>query len=59
VPRARISELREKGMIVELTVSEGKESHLGFFVQTAPSAYREDIGFDVFGEGLKSEDFIC
>ncbi len=59
VPRARISELREKGMIVELTVSEGKESHSGVFVQTAPSAYREDIGFDVFGEGLKSEDFIC
>lgn len=59
VPRARISELREKGMIVELTVSEGKESHSGVFVQTAPSAYREDIGFDVFGEGLKSEDFIA
>ena len=59
VPRARISELREKGMIVELTVSEGKESHSGVLVQTAPSAYREDIGFDVFGEGLKSEDFIC
>jgi CRISPR-associated endonuclease/helicase Cas3 len=59
VPRARISELREKGMIVELTVPECKESPSGVFVQTAPSAYREDIGFDVFGEGLKSEDFIC
>ena len=59
VPRARILELREKGMIVELIVSEGKESHSGVFVQTVPSAYREDIGFDVFGEGLKSEDFIC
>jgi CRISPR-associated endonuclease/helicase Cas3 len=59
VPRARISELREKGMIDELIVPEGKESHSGVFVQTASSAYREDIGFDVFGEGLKSEDFIC
>ena len=59
VPRARISELREKGMIVELTVPGGKENPSGVFVQTAPSAYREDIGFDVFGEGLKREDFIC
>lgn len=58
VPRARIPELLEKGMIVELTIPKEKEAHFGIYVQTAPSAYREDIGFDVFGEGLKSEDFI-
>ena len=58
VPRVRIPELLEKGMIVELTIPKEKEAHFGIYVQTAPSAYREDIGFDVFGEGLKSEDLI-
>jgi hypothetical protein len=58
VLRKQIPELLEKGMIVELTIPKEKEAHFGIYVQTAPSAYREDIGFDVFGEGLKSEDFI-
>lgn len=58
VPRARIPELLEKGMIVELTIPKEKEVRSGIYVQTAPSAYREDIGLDVFGEGLKNEDFI-
>jgi hypothetical protein len=45
-------------MIVELAISSGKATSSGVFVQTAPSAYREDVGFDLFGEGLKIEDFI-
>ena len=53
-----IPELLEKGMIVELTIPKEKEARSGIYVQTAPSAYREDIGLDVFGEGLKNEDFI-
>jgi CRISPR-associated endonuclease/helicase Cas3 len=58
VPRSRLPELLEKGMIVELAVSDEKATSSGVFVQTAPSAYREDVGFDLFGEGLKIEDFI-
>ena len=58
VPRGRLGELIEKGMIEEMQVLPLHKEHSGLFVQTAPSAYREDIGFDLFGEGIKSEDFI-
>lgn len=58
VPRSRLSELLEKGMIVELPISGEKAMPSGIYVQTGPSAYREDVGFDLLGEGLKIEDFI-
>ncbi len=58
VPRGRLGELIEKGMIEEMQVLPLHKEHSGLFVQTAPSAYREDIGFDLFGEGIKPEDFI-
>lgn len=56
LPRSKLPELFEKGMIVELVIS--GEAHSGVYIQTDTSAYREDIGFDLFGEGLKSDDFI-
>lgn len=58
VPRGSLGALLEKGMIEEMRVPPQHEEHSGLYVQTAPSAYREDIGFDLFGEGLKPEDFI-
>ena len=58
VPRGCLGDLLEKGMIEEMRVPPRHEEHSGLYVQTAPSAYREDIGFDLFGEGLKAEDFI-
>ena len=59
VPRGSLGNLLEKGMIEEMRVPPRHEEHSGLYVQTAPSAYREDIGFDLFGEGLKPEDFIA
>ncbi len=59
VPRGSVGDLLEKGMIEEMRVPPRHEEHSGLYVQTAPSAYREDIGFDLFGEGLKPEDFIA
>ena len=58
VPRGSLGDLLEKGMIEEMRVPPRHEEHSGLYVQTVPSAYREDIGFDLFGEGLKPEDFI-
>ena len=59
VPRGRIGDLLEKGMIEEIGVPPRHEGHSGLYVQTAPSAYRDDIGFDLFGNGLQVEDFIA
>lgn len=59
VPRGSLGALLEKGMIEEMRVPPQHEEHSGLYVQTAPSVYREDIGFDLFGEGLKPEDFIA
>ena len=59
VPRGSLGDLLEKGMIEEMRVPPRHEEHSGLYVQTAPSAYREDIGFDLFGKGLKPEDFIA
>lgn len=58
VPRSYISGLLEKGMIEDLRVPPHREEASGIYVQTMPSAYREDVGFDLFGEGLQLEDFI-
>lgn len=59
VPRGSLGALLEKGMIEEMRVPSQHEEHSGLYVQTAPSVYREDIGFDLFGEGIKPEDFIA
>jgi len=59
VPRGSLGDLLEKGMIEEMRVPPRNEEHSGLYVQTAPSAYREDIGFDLFGKGLKPDDFIA
>lgn len=59
VPRSSVAGLLEKGMIEELCFSPKKEEPSGIYVQTMPSAYRDDIGFDLFGEGLQIEDFIA
>ena len=58
VPRSYIPGLLEKGMIEELRVPPKREEASGIYVQTMPSAYREDVGLDLFGEGLQVEDFI-
>ena len=58
VPRSYLPGLLEKGMIEELRVPQHREEASGIYVQTMPSAYREDVGFDLFGEGLQFEDFI-
>ena len=59
VPRSCIPGLLEKGMIEELRVPPHPEEASGIYVQTMPSAYREDVGFDLFGEGPQVEDFIA
>lgn len=59
VPRSYIPGLLEKGMIEELRVPPYPEEASGIYVQTMPSAYREDIGLDLFGEGLQVEDLIA
>ena len=59
VPRGSLGALLEKGMIEEMRVPPRHEEYSGLYVQTAPSAYREDIGFDLFGKGLKPEEFIA
>lgn len=58
VPRGSLRGLLEKGLIEELCVPPCSETPSGIFVQTAPNVYRNDIGFDLFGDGLKTEDFI-
>ena len=58
VPRGYLGDLLEKGMIEEMLVPPKHEEHSGLYVQTMPSAYRDDIGLDLFGEGLRIEDFI-
>ena len=59
VPRGCLGALLEKGMIEEMRVPPRHEEHSGLYVQTMPSAYRDDIGLDLFGEGLRVEDFIA
>ena len=58
VPRSCIGGLIEKGMVEELSVPPRKDESSGIYAQTMPSAYRDDIGFDLFGDGLQNEDFI-
>ena len=59
VPRGYLGGLLEKGMIEEIRVPPKREEHSGLYVQTMPSAYRDDIGLDLFGEGPRTEDFIA
>ena len=59
VPRGCLGDLLEKGMIEEMRLPPRHEEHSGLYVQTMPSAYRDDIGLDLFGEGLRVEDFIA
>ena len=58
VPRSCINGLIEKGMVEELSLPPRKDQPSGIYVQTMPSAYRDDIGFDLFGDGLRNVDFI-
>ncbi len=58
VPRSRIPDLLEKGMIEELRISSRHDEASDIYVQTMPSAYRDDVGFDLFGEGLQLDDYI-
>lgn len=58
VPRSCINGLIEKGMVEELSLPPRKDEPSGIYVQTMPSAYRDDIGFDLFGDGLRNVDFI-
>ena len=59
VPRGCLGDLLEKGMVEEMRLPPRHEEHSGLYVQTMPSAYRDDIGLDLFGEGLRVEDFIA
>ena len=56
VPRGMISKLLENGTVEELYLPPNRDLPSGIYVQTAPSAYREDIGLDIFGDGLSTED---
>ena len=58
VPRSCVYGLLEKGIIEELCVSPKREETSGIYVQAIPSAYRDDVGLDIFGDGLQTEDFI-
>jgi hypothetical protein len=58
VPRGRVKKLLENGIIEEIGVPPCRDEHSGIFVQTTSSAYRDDVGFDMFGEGLQIEDFL-
>lgn len=58
VPRGSLPGLLEKGFVEELRVLHRPEEPTGIYVQTVPRAYKEDIGFDLFGEGLNVEDLI-
>lgn len=56
VPRGMISKLLENGTVEELYLPPNRDLPSGIYVQAAPSAYREDIGLDIFGDGLSTED---
>lgn len=58
VPRGALPKLLEKGFVEELRVLHSPEEPTGIYVQTVPRVYKDDIGFDLFGDGLKTEDFI-
>ena len=58
VPRGRVKKLLENGIIEEIGVPPCRDEHSGIFVQTTSSAYRDDVGLDMFGEGLQIEDFL-
>lgn len=58
VPRSFVHDLLKRGMIEELRVPPKREEASGIYVQTLPSAYRDDVGLDIFGDGLQTEDFI-
>ena len=59
VPRSSVGGLIEKGMVEELAVPPQRDVPSGIYVQTMPSAYHDDIGLDLFGDGLQNEDFIA
>ena len=50
IPRGAITSLIERGFIEEV--------HPGIFVQTTPSLYSENTGFDLFRNGFSPEDTI-
>lgn len=56
VPRGMISKLLENGTVEELYLPPNRDLPSGIYVQAAPSAYREDIGLYIFGDGLSTED---
>ena len=58
VPRSCVHGFLERGMIEELRVPPKREDASGIYVQTMPSAYRDDVGLDIFGDGMQTEDFI-
>ena len=58
VPRSCLHGLLERGMIEELRVPPKRGEASGIYVQTMPSAYRDDEGLDIFGNGLQTENFI-
>jgi CRISPR-associated endonuclease/helicase Cas3 len=59
VPRKKLSELIEKGLVEELRVPPKPDTPSGIFVQTMPSAYSERFGLDLFRDGLSVEDNIA
>ena len=56
VPRRKLGELLDKGLVEELHVPPKPELPSGIFVQTMPSAYSEVFGLDLFRDGLTAED---
>ncbi len=58
IPRRRLIELIEKGLVEELGVPPRLESPSGIFVQTMPSAYSETFGLDLFRDGISIEDNV-
>ena len=58
VPRKKLSDLIEKGLVEELRVPPKPDISSGIFVQTMPSAYSERFGLDLFRHGLSVEDNI-
>ena len=56
VPRGMISKLLENGTVEELYLPPNRDLPSGIYVQAAPSAYSEDIGLNIFGDGLSTED---
>lgn len=58
VPRGKLDDLLEKGLVEELRVPPKPDTPSGIFVQTMPSAYSDRFGLDLFRDGLSDEDNI-